>query len=69
MPRTDMTRFYLASLYGRTGRHEEARKMWQEMLKVNPRFSVEHIRGTLPYRDPGVLDRVVDGLKQAGIEV
>jgi len=68
MPRTDMTRFYLASLYGRTGRHEEARKMWQEMLEVNPRFSVEHIRETLPYRDPGVLDRVVEGLKQAGID-
>jgi adenylate cyclase len=69
MPRTDMTRFYLASLYGRTGRHEEARKMWQEMLKVNPKFSLEHIRGTLPYRDPAPLDRVVEGLKQAGIEV
>jgi adenylate cyclase len=69
MPRSDMTRFYLASLYGRTGRPEEAREMWQEMLKVNPKFSLEHIRGTLPYRDPAPLDRVVEGLRKAGIEV
>ena len=53
----------------RTGRPEEARAMWQEMLEVNPNFSVEHLRRTLPYRDPKVFDRLVDGLKEAGIEI
>jgi len=67
LPRSDMSRFYLASLYGLTGRHEEARKTWREMLEVNPRFSAEHIRQLLPYRDPATIDRVMDGLKQAGI--
>jgi adenylate cyclase len=68
-PRSDMTRFYLACLYGRTGRHEEARRYWQETLEVNPSFSVDHLKRILPYRDPDTLDRLVDGLRQAGISV
>ncbi|NGO50931.1 adenylate/guanylate cyclase domain-containing protein [Allomesorhizobium camelthorni] len=68
-PRSDMTRFYLACLYGRTGRHEEARRYWQETLEVNPNFSVGHLKQILPYRDPDTLDRLVEGLREAGISV
>jgi adenylate cyclase len=68
-PRSDMTRFYLACLYGRTGRHEEARRYWKEMLEVNPNFSLDHLRRILPYRDPNTLDRLVEGLREAGISV
>jgi adenylate cyclase len=68
-PHSDMSRFYLACLYGRTGRHEEARRMWEEMLGVNPNFSLEHLRRALPYRDPTWLDRLVEGLRAAGIKV
>jgi adenylate cyclase len=68
-PRSDMTRFYLACLYGRTGRHEEAGRYWQETLEVNPNFSVGHLKQVLPYRDPDTLDRLVEGLREAGISV
>jgi len=69
MPRSDMSRFYLACLCGLTRRHEEARRYWQEMLAVNPNFSIDHQRLTLPYKDPAVLDRMVEGLRAAGIAV
>ncbi|MER8530823.1 adenylate/guanylate cyclase domain-containing protein, partial [Mesorhizobium sp. M1272] len=68
-PRSDMTRFYLASLYGRTGRHEEARHYWRETLEVNPNFSVDHLKRALPYRDPNLLDHLVDGLREAGVSI
>ena len=68
-PRSDMSRFYLASLYGRTGRREEAREVWDELLEVNPSFSVEHVRQSLPYRDATQFDRFLEGLGQAGIAV
>ncbi|NGO52758.1 adenylate/guanylate cyclase domain-containing protein [Allomesorhizobium camelthorni] len=68
-PRSDMTRFYLACLYGRTGRHEEARRYWRETLEVNPNFSVDHLKRALPYRDPNLLDRLVDGLREAGVSI
>jgi adenylate cyclase len=68
-PRSDMSRFYLACLYGLTGRYEEARRSWQETLEVNPGFSVERLKRILPYRDPDLVDRLVGGLRDAGIEV
>ncbi|OCP37118.1 adenylate/guanylate cyclase domain-containing protein [Ensifer sp. LC163] len=68
-PRSDMTRFYLACLYGRTGRHEEARRYWHEVFEVNPNFSIDHLRRALPYRDPNVLDRLADGLREAGVSI
>lgn len=68
-PRSDMTRFYLACLYGRTGRHEEARGYWREVLGVNPSFSVDHLRRSLPYQDPHLMDRLVEGLREAGVSI
>ncbi|MBK5565319.1 adenylate/guanylate cyclase domain-containing protein [Ensifer sp. 2YAB10] len=68
-PRSDMTRFYLACLYGRTGRHEDARRYWHEVFEVNPDFSIEHLKRAMPYRDPGVLGRLADGLRDAGISL
>ncbi|MEY9999102.1 adenylate/guanylate cyclase domain-containing protein [Sinorhizobium fredii] len=68
-PRSDMTRFYLACLYGRIGRHEEARRYWRETREVNPNFSVDHLKRALPYRDPDLLDRLVDGLREVGVSI
>ncbi|WEX76135.1 adenylate/guanylate cyclase domain-containing protein [Sinorhizobium numidicum] len=68
-PRSDMTRFYLACLYGRIGRHEEARRYWREMLEIKPNFSVDHLKRALPYRDANLFDRLVDGLRQAGVSI
>ena len=67
MPRSDATRAYLAALYGQTGRHEEARQMWRELMAINPKYSVEHVRRVMPYRSPATLDRFVDGLRKAGL--
>lgn len=66
-PHSDMSRVYLASLYGSIGRHQEAREVWDEMLAINPHFSIERLQRTIPYRDPAWFERVVDGLRKAGI--
>ncbi len=66
-PHSDMTRAYLASLYGHTGRVEDARRMWQEVMEINPDFSVDHIRRILPYSDPSWFDRYAAGLSKAGL--
>jgi adenylate cyclase len=69
MPRSDMSRFYLACLYGLTGRHEKSRRYWQETLEVNPKFTIDHLRRTLPYKDPAQLDRLLEGLRSAGVAI
>jgi adenylate cyclase len=66
-PRTDMSRAYLASIYGSTGRTDEARRLWAEILELNPSFTIEHLRRVLPYRDPSWFERLAGGLRKADV--
>ena len=66
-PRSDMSRAFLASLYGHTGRLEEARQMWREMKDINPGFSLQHYRSVVPYRDPTWFEHFEGGLAKAGL--
>jgi adenylate cyclase len=67
MPSSDVTRAYLASLYGHTERPEQAQQMWRELMAVNPRYTIEHTLRVLPYRDPAPLEQFVEGLRRAGV--
>jgi adenylate cyclase len=66
-PDTDISRVLLAACYGHLGRHEEARTLWREALRINPDYSLEHRRRVLPYRHPADFERIVEGLRKAGI--
>jgi adenylate cyclase len=66
-PDTDMSRVLLAACCGHLGRVEEARSLWQEALAINPGYSLEYRRRVLPYKDPADFERVVDGLRKAGL--
>ncbi|NGO54625.1 adenylate/guanylate cyclase domain-containing protein [Allomesorhizobium camelthorni] len=66
-PVTDVSRALLASSYGHLGRFDEARAAWQEVLQVNPDYSLEYRRKVLPYKNPEDFELVVDGLRKAGL--
>ena len=67
MPRSDVTRAYLASLYGHTGRPEEARRVWGELMVINPKYTVALTLRILPYSNPAPLEQFVEGLRKAGL--
>ena len=67
MPRSDVTRAYLASLYGHSGRIEEARRVWGELMEINPRYTPELTLRILPYADRAPLDQFMAGLRKAGL--
>ena len=67
MPHSDVTRAYLASLYGHTDRHEDARRMWRELMEINPKYAPEHTLRILPYTNPAPLEQFVAGLRKAGL--
>jgi hypothetical protein len=46
---------------------EEAREAWREALHVSPGYSLEHRRKVLPYKNPDDFERVVEGLRKAGL--
>ncbi|RWA79312.1 adenylate/guanylate cyclase domain-containing protein [Mesorhizobium sp.] len=64
---TDVSRALLAASYGHLGRFAEARTAWQEVLRVNPDYSLDYRRKVLPYKNPADFELVVDGLSKAGI--
>ena len=65
MPTSDVTRVYLASLYGHTGRGEEARRVWGELMGMHPGYAIEHTLRVLPYRERAPLEQLVNGLRSA----
>jgi adenylate cyclase len=67
MPYSDVTRAYLASLYGHTGRMDEAQRVWRELKEINPNYTAEHTLRILPYRDRAPLEQFVEGLRKAGL--
>jgi tetratricopeptide (TPR) repeat protein len=62
-PRFPFSRAYLAAACAHLGRSEEARSAVQELLEVQPGFSVAFARSTGLASDPDY----VDGLRKAGL--
>jgi adenylate cyclase len=67
VPYSDMSRVYLASIHGAAGRAEEARRLWGEILEINPTFSIERLKRTLPFKDASWFERLESGLRSAGV--
>jgi adenylate cyclase len=66
-PETDTSRVLLAASLGQMGLIEEAREAWRELLRVNPAYSLEQRRNVLPYKNPSDFERIVEGLRKAGL--
>ncbi|MEK1895416.1 MAG: tetratricopeptide repeat protein [Rhizobium sp.] len=66
-PSHHVSRALLAACYGYLGRFEEARATWQEVLRVNPDYSLEYRRKVLPFKNPADFELVMEGLRKAGV--
>jgi len=66
-PESDASRMLLAATLGHLGQLELAHEVWQNLIAVNPAFSLEQRRRILPFRDPADFERIVTGLRKAGL--
>jgi len=66
-PQTDLTRAFYASALGHLGHIDEARAVWQELKKINPKYSFEGHIGRLPFKKPEDVARIREGLTKAGL--
>jgi adenylate cyclase len=57
----------LASLYGLTGRIDDAKVQAAEVLRINPRFDLSRAPSFYLTANPDFLERFVDGLRKAGL--
>jgi tetratricopeptide (TPR) repeat protein len=58
----------LASTYIMMGREKEARDEATEVLRINPKFTLEFWAKALPYRDQSVSDNIIKTLRKAGLK-
>jgi adenylate cyclase len=64
-PNNIMAHLGLASTYSLLGRDEEAHAEAEEVLRLNPKFSLESFAKTLPYKNQAQIDRFVEALRKA----
>jgi len=67
VPNTDFSRSLLASALGHLGQTEEARRVWQELIEINPKYSFEEHLGRLPFKHEADAQRLTEGLRKAGV--
>lgn len=66
-PQTDMSRAYLCAALGHLGELEEARRVWADLMAVNPGYSLADRLSMWRYRDPSYPELLLDGLRKAGL--
>ena len=49
------------------GREKEARAEAAEVLRINPKFSLDSSAKAITYKDQSVRDKLVDALRKAGL--
>jgi len=59
---------FLAACYSSLGRDAEASASAKEVLRLDPRFSVESHAKTLPYKDKADIEKEVAALRKAGLK-
>jgi adenylate cyclase len=67
-PNSFMAHIMMAVVYGLSGREEEARAEAPEILRINPKFSLEKMAKSLTYRGKGDCERFLDALRKAGLK-
>jgi adenylate cyclase len=58
----------LAATYIMMGREQEARAEAAEVLRLNPKFSVDSYAKRLTFKDQSVTDKFIDALRKAGLK-
>ena len=68
LPTNLMGHIGLTATYSMMGREFEARAQAAELLKIDPKFSVERFAKTLPYKKQVDVDRIVEALRKVGLK-
>ena len=58
----------LAANYILMGREDEARAEAAEVLRINPKFSLDSFAKIIPFKDQSVIDNFINALRKAGLK-
>jgi tetratricopeptide (TPR) repeat protein len=63
-----MAHLHLAEAYIGLGQDHKARAHAEEVLKIDPNFSLANYRKNMFYKDPAYMERRIDALRKAGLK-
>jgi adenylate cyclase len=66
-PQNVLSRVILCSIYSLAGQMDEARAQANEIMRLNPKFSVDRFARTDPQKNEAVKKRYIDALREAGL--
>jgi adenylate cyclase len=58
----------LAAVYSLLDHEQEARAEAAEVLRINPKFSLEHFSKTIPFKNQSDTDHLINALRKAGLK-
>jgi adenylate cyclase len=67
-PNDVITHIYLAFAYSLAGRMDEAQAEAEEVLKINPKFSLENFAETLQHKNKADKDLIIEAMRKAGLK-
>jgi len=67
-PKNVLSRVVLCSIYSLADRMDKASAQAKEIMRLNPKFSVERIARTDPQKNQAVKKRYIDALRKAGLK-
>jgi adenylate cyclase len=67
-PDSLLSHVFLTATYIMMGREREARAEAAEVLRINPKFSVDYFAKTLSYKDQKVTTNLINALHKAGLK-
>jgi hypothetical protein len=50
------------------GREKEARDEAEEVLRINPKFTLDSLIKIIPYKDQSISDNYINALRKAGLK-
>ena len=59
---------HLTAIYGLMGREKEARAEAEEVIRLNPEFSLERHAKEIPYKNQAAKDLYIEALRKAGLK-
>ena len=67
VPGTDFSRVLMASALGHLGDIDEARRIWQELKEINPKYSFNEHFSRQPFKNEEDVRQIAEGLAKAGL--
>jgi len=67
-PENLLAHLHLASAYSSLGREEEAQAEAAEVLRIDPKFSLDYWSKTIPYRNQADKNHLIGALRKAGLK-